>query len=58
MGAAVSCCGGALLQEGLVHFTKQMAHEEGQLCGYIEATSQDISQEVQAWSQMGLPNGQ
>ena len=25
-------------------------------CGYIEATSQDISQE--AWSQMGLPNGQ
>jgi hypothetical protein len=33
-------------------------HEEGQLCGYIEATSQDISQEVKAWSQMGLPNGQ
>ena len=24
----------------------------------IEATSQDISQEVKAWSQMGLPNGQ
>ena len=23
-----------------------------------EATSQDISQEVKAWSQMGLPNGQ
>ena len=23
-----------------------MAHEEGELCGYIEATSQDISQEV------------
>ena len=33
-------------------------HEEGQLGGYIEATSQDISQEVKAWSQMGLPNGQ
>ncbi|CDQ60164.1 unnamed protein product [Oncorhynchus mykiss] len=33
-------------------------HEAGQLCGYIEATSQDISQEVKAWSQMGLPNGQ
>jgi hypothetical protein len=31
---------------------------EGKLCGYIEATSQDISQEVKAWSQMGLPNGQ
>ena len=26
--------------------------------GYIEATSQDISQEVKAWLQMGLPNGQ
>uniref|UniRef100_A0AAZ3SP66 Transposase Tc1-like domain-containing protein n=1 Tax=Oncorhynchus tshawytscha TaxID=74940 RepID=A0AAZ3SP66_ONCTS len=30
----------------------------GQLCGYIEATSQDISKEVHAKSQMGLPNGQ
>ena len=28
------------------------------LCEYIEATSPDISQEVKAWSQMGLPNGQ
>ena len=28
------------------------------LCGYIEATYQVISQEVKAWSQMGLPNGQ
>ena len=27
-------------------------------CGYVEATSQDISQEVKAWSQMGLPNVQ
>ena len=25
---------------------------------YIEATSQDISQEVKAWLQMGLPTGQ
>jgi transposase/glutaredoxin len=33
-------------------------HEGGELCGYIEATSQDISQEVKAWFQMGLPNGQ
>ncbi|CDQ80246.1 unnamed protein product [Oncorhynchus mykiss] len=33
-------------------------HEGGKLRGYIEATSQDISQEVKAWSQMGLPNGQ
>jgi hypothetical protein len=32
-------------------------HETGKLCGYIEATSQDISQEVKALSQMGLPNG-
>jgi hypothetical protein len=28
--------------------------EEGKLCGNIEATSQDISQEVKAWSQIGL----
>jgi hypothetical protein len=33
-------------------------HEDGKLCGYIEVTSQDISQKVKAWSQMGLPNGQ
>ena len=32
--------------------------ENGKWCGYIEATSQDISQEVKAWSQMCLPNGQ
>ena len=31
---------------------------DGKLCGYIEATSQVISQEDKAWSQMGLPNGQ
>ena len=33
-------------------------HEERKLCGYIEATSQDVSQEVKAWPQMGLPNEQ
>ena len=33
-------------------------HEVGKLCGYIEATSQDISQEVKAWSQLVLPIGQ
>jgi hypothetical protein len=33
-------------------------HEVGQLCAYIEVTSQDISQEVKAWSEIGLPNGQ
>jgi hypothetical protein len=26
-------------------------HEDGKLCGYIEATSPDINQEVNAWSQ-------
>ena len=30
----------------------------GEICGYIKATSQDTSQEVKAWSQMSLPNGQ
>jgi hypothetical protein len=34
-----------------------MASRGGKLFGYIEATSQDISQEVKAWSQMVLPNG-
>ena len=33
-------------------------HEVGKLCAYIEATSHDISQEVNAWLQMGLSNGQ
>ncbi|CDQ96990.1 unnamed protein product [Oncorhynchus mykiss] len=36
----------------------RLHHEDGKLFGHIEATSQDISQEVKAWSQMGLPNGQ
>ena len=40
---------------GVLH---KIDHERGKLCGYIEATSQDISQEVKAWSQIGLPNGQ
>jgi hypothetical protein len=43
---AASSCVGVLLQERLVHFTNRWHHEGGQLCGYIEATSQDISQEV------------
>ena len=33
-------------------------HEAGKLCGYFEATPQDISHHVKTWSQMGLPNGQ
>ena len=33
-------------------------HEDGKLCWYIDATSLDISHEVKACSQMGLPNGQ
>ena len=31
---------------------------DGKLCGYIEATYQDISQEVKAWSQLVIPNEQ
>jgi hypothetical protein len=30
-------------------------HEKQKLCRYFEATFQDISQEVQPWSQMDLP---
>jgi hypothetical protein len=33
--------------------TYRWHHEVGKLCGYIEATSKDISQEVKAWLQMG-----
>ena len=36
----------------------RLHHEGGTLYGYIEATSQDISQQVKAWLQMCLPNGQ
>ena len=47
------CCRGAWCTS-----QNRWHHEDRRLCGYIEATSQDISQEVKAWSQMGLPNGQ
>ena len=30
---------------------------DGKLCGYIEATSQDISQECKAWSQWVIQMG-
>ena len=42
---------------GALHKIDGITRKE-KLCGYIEATSQDINQEVKAWSQMGLPNGQ
>ena len=42
---------------GALHKIDGIMRKE-KLCGYIEATSQDVSQEVKAWSQMGLPNGQ
>ena len=32
-------------------------HEDRTFGGYTEATSEDISQEIKAWLQMGLPNG-
>ena len=32
-------------------------HQERRLCRNIEITSQDSSQEVKAWGQMGLPTG-
>ena len=46
----------AAVGTGALHKIDGIMREDN--CGYIEATSQDISQEVQAWSQMGLPNGQ
>ena len=41
---------------GALHKIDGIMREEN--CEYIEATSQDISQEVKVWSQMGLPNEQ
>ena len=41
---------------GALHKIDDIMMQEN--CVYIEAASQDISQEVKAWSQMGLPNGQ
>ena len=56
MGVAASWCGGALLQEGLVHIIDGIMRKEQ----YVDILKQhqDIGQEVKAWSQMGLPNGQ
>ena len=49
---------GCMAAGGVVTLHKIWHHEAGKLCGYIEATSQDISQEVKAWSQMSFPNRQ
>jgi hypothetical protein len=38
MGVAASCCGGALLQEGLVHYTK-WHHEGGK---YVDILKQHL----------------
>jgi hypothetical protein len=54
MGVAASCCGGALLQEGLVHLHRWYQWKENYMD--ILKQLQDISQEVKAWSKMGLPN--
>ena len=43
---------------GVLCCRRDWCTSQNRLCGYIEATSQDISQEVKGWSQMGLPNGQ
>ena len=50
--------GGLCCRRGWCTSQNRWHHEVGKLCWYIEATSQDISQEVKAWLQMGLPNGQ
>ena len=57
--------GGSIMLWGCIAARKDLCtsqnrwhQKDGKVCGYIEATSQDISQEVKAWSQMGLPNGQ
>ena len=47
----------AAVGTGALHKIDDIMREENYV-DIIEATSQDISQEVQTWSQMGLPNGQ
>jgi hypothetical protein len=49
----VLCC-----RRGWSTSQNRLHHEDGKFCGHIEATSQDISQEVKSWLQMCLPNGQ
>ena len=57
-GVAASCCGVLCCRRDWCTSQNRWHHEGGKLCGYMEKTSQDISQEVKVWSQMGLPNGQ
>lgn len=52
MQVAASCCRDALMQEGAID---SMIKKLGE---YIKATSQDISQEVKTWVQMGPSNEQ
>ncbi|CDR00661.1 unnamed protein product [Oncorhynchus mykiss] len=42
-GVAASCCGGCFAAGGTGAPQNRWHHEGGKLCGYIEATSQDIS---------------
>ena len=57
-GVAASCCGVLCCRRDWCISQNRLHHEDGQLCGYIVATSQDIRQEVKSWSQMVLTNGQ
>ena len=55
---AASCCGGpfAAVGTGALHKIDGIMRQEN----YVDILKQhqDFSQEVKAWSQMGLPNGQ
>lgn len=44
---------GCFVPEGTDALSQNRWHrDEGRLCGYIEAISQDISQEIKTWTQM------
>ena len=50
MRVAVSCYGDVCCRRDGCTSQNRWHNVEGKWCGYIEATSQDISQEVKAWS--------
>lgn len=58
MGVAASCCGAFYCRRDWCTSQNRWHHEKRKLGGHIEAASEGISQEVEAWAQMGLPNGQ
>ena len=54
-GVAASCCGVLCCSRNWWTSQNRWHHESGKWCGYIEATSQDISQEVKSFQMDNNP---